>query len=207
MTEGEVVKMFYMVKAAYPRVYKDFGKTETDNFIAAWCMVFKDIPATDAFAGLKTYLSTEKTGFPPSPGQIMDCVHRLKPDDLPNEMEAWTLVDKAVRNSNYNAVEEFEKLPQVVKRAVRNPARLREWAQMDLDTYQTVEQSNFMRVYRAEAERERNNAKIPQDIRPVIEMITTPQMIEEKRQELKEGTNAPTEEIDALIEKLKGAAL
>ena len=148
MTDQEVSKMFLMIKAAYPRVFKDYDAGMMANYIDAWLMVFKDIPAEQGFAGLKAYMSTETSGFPPSPGQIMDCIHRLKPDDLPNEMEAWSLVDRAVRNSNYNADEEFAKLPQIVRRAIRNPARLREWARMDIATYQTVEQSNFMRTYR-----------------------------------------------------------
>ena len=77
MTRQEVLKMFYMVKATYPRHYKDFGEQETKNYIDAWCMVFGDIPAEQGFAGLKTYLSTETSGFPPSPGQIKDCIHRM----------------------------------------------------------------------------------------------------------------------------------
>lgn len=202
MTETDVVKMFYMVKAAYPNAYRDFGKTETDNFIAAWCMVFADVPVEKGFAGLKVYLATETKGFPPSPGQIMDCIHRLKPNELPNEMEAWTLVDRAVRNSNYNAAEEFERLPQIVRRAVRNPARLREWAQMDLATFQTVEQSNFLRTYRAEVENERRNQRIPADIRPQLEIIEAPRaVIEEKTEHARAVT--PDEDIEAMIAELE----
>jgi hypothetical protein len=202
MTRPDVAKMFYMVKAAYPRMFKDYGETEVKNYIDAWCMVFSDISAEQGFAGLKVYLSTEKTGFPPSPGQIMDCIHRLTPDDIPNEMAAWSLVDKAVRNSNYNADEEFEKLPQIVRRAVRNPARLKEWAQMDVATYQTVEQSNFMRTYRAEVENERKNLRIPLDIRPQLEMIPDPAPRIETKVE-HEKSKTPDAEIEAMIERLR----
>ena len=203
MTRQDVIKMFYMVKAAYPRMFKDYGEIETKNYIDAWCMVFADVKAEAGFAGLKTYLSTETKGFPPSPGQIMDCIHRLTPDEIPNEMEAWSLVDKAVRNSNYNADEEFKKLPQIVRRAIRNPARLREWAAMDEATYQTVEQSNFMRTYRAEVEHERVNMKIPQDIRPALEMIPDPvRQIEDKAEH--DRAKTPDEEIENMIRKLRG---
>ena len=202
MTDQEVSKMFLMVKAAYPRVFKDYDANMMNNYIDAWLMVFQDIPAEVGYAGLKVYLSTETKGFPPSPGQIMDCIHRLNPDKIPNEMEAWSLVDKAVRNSNYNADEEFAKLPQIVRRAVRNPARLREWAQMDTATYQTVEQSNFMRTYRTEVENERKNLRIPSDIRPQLEMIADPDlMIEDK--EVHEKGNVPDEAIAEMIARLE----
>lgn len=203
MTRAEVAKMLYMVKAAYPGHYAHFGEQETRNFIDAWCMVFADVPAEQGYAGLKTYLSTETKGFPPSPGQIMDCIHRLKPDNIPNEMEAWTLVDKAVRNSLYNSQEEFSKLPQIVRRVVRYPARLREWAQMDIAAYQTVEQSNFMRVYRAEVEREKTVMRIPQDIRPQLETIPDPELMIEDRAESTKGS-VPEEALNDLLDELSG---
>lgn len=202
MTDQDVTKMFFMVKAAYPRMFKDYDEVMTSNYIDAWYMVFKDVPAEQGFKGLKVYMSTETTGFPPSPGQIMECIHYLTPDDLPNEMEAWALVDKAVKNSTYNSQEEFEKLPQIVKRAVRNPARLKEWAKMDISEYQTVEQSNFMRTYRAEVEKARMNEKIPQDIRPRLEQISSPlPQIEEHKEVTRAVT--PDAAINAMIEKLK----
>ena len=202
MTRQDVVKMFFLVKSAYPKFYRDFGEEETKYYIESWFMVFANVDSVSAFKGLKVYMSTETSGFPPSPGQIMDCIHRLTPDELPNEMEAWTLVDRAVRNSNYNAQGEFDRLPMIVKRAVRNPARLREWAQMDLATFQTVEQSNFMRTYRAEVEIERKNQRIPADIRPQLEIIKSPEaMIEDKAEHIRAAT--PDEEIQALIARLE----
>lgn len=203
MTRPDVAKMFYMVKAAYPRMFKDYGETDVKNYIDAWCMVFSDITAEQGFAGLKVYLSTEKTGFPPSPGQIMDCIHRLSPDELPNEMEAWNLVDKAVRGAIYNAEEEFAKLPQIVRRAVRSPGRLKEWAVMDINAYRTVEQSNFMRVYRAELEREKTNMRIPQGIRPQLETIADPALMIEAA-ESHARSKTPDEEIERMISFLEG---
>lgn len=202
MTRQDVVKMFFLVKSAYPKFYRDFGEEKTKYYIESWFMVFANVDTVSAFKGLKVYMSTETSGFPPSPGQIMDCIHRLTPDELPNEMEAWTLVDRAVRNSNYNAQEEFDRLPMVVKRAVRNPARLREWAQMDIATYQTVEQSNFMRTYRAEVENERRNQRIPSDIRPQLEVIETPAVMIEERTE-HEKAAAPDADIEAMIARLE----
>ena len=206
MTDQDVSKMFLVVKAAYPRVFKDYDAQMIENYIAAWSMVFADVPAEKGFAGLKTYLSTEKTGFPPSPGQVMDCINRLTPDGLPNEMAAWSMVNKAVSNSLYNADEEFKKLPQIVRRAIRNPARLKEWAQMDVASFQTVEQSNFMRTYRAEVEHERMTMKVPQDIRPALEMIPDPQMQIEDKSEHRKG-NTPDDEIELMINKLRGEAV
>ena len=74
-----------------------------------------------------------------------------------NEIAAWGVVLKALRNSTYHSEEEFNKLPLVIQKAVSSPGQLREWATMEnLDgTGLNVIQSNFMRTYRLEIEREK----------------------------------------------------
>ncbi len=83
-----------------------------------------------------------------------------------NEMEAWQLVLKAMRNSIYHADEEFAKLPPIVQKAVASPGQLREWAMAeDVDgTWMNVTQSNFMRTYRAETVKDREMQKLSPDI-------------------------------------------
>lgn len=204
MTRDEIAKMLYMVRAAYPRQYKDFGEAEMKNMLDAWTMVFADKDAEMAFKGVQVYLSSDTKGFAPSPGQIIDAMHKLKPEKTLNEMQAWLMVQKAVKNANYNSGAEFEKLPQVIKRVVRNPATLREWAQMDESEFQTIIQSNFMRSFRAEQQREIDNQKIPQRIRPLLEEIESflPQI---EAKDYHERTTSPDEDIEAMIKRLREA--
>jgi hypothetical protein len=70
-----------------------------------------------------------------------------------NEMEAWSLVRKAISNGYYGAEEEFAKLPDDVKRAVGSASQLRTWA-MDSGFNEGVAMSQFQRVYRTQQERE-----------------------------------------------------
>lgn len=84
------------------------------------------------------------------------------------ELEAWGLVATALRNSAYGSVGEFAKLPPAVKRVVRNPEQLREWALMDADEVQTVIASNFQRSYRTAAKQERDLQALPSSIRQFL---------------------------------------
>lgn len=203
MTKNEVARMIFIVKAAYPNFFEKYDNTMISNLLDAWCLVFADKDAKQAEAALKLYLDGDARGYPPSPGQIVDCMHRLKPEELPNEAEAWRLVCKAVRNSNYNSEAEFDKLPTVIKRCVRDPGRLREWAQSEVDTFHTVEQSLFLRTYRAEYEREINNRRIPADMRPKLEMMEREvPLVEVKEHHSKSKT--PDEAIEAMIRFLGG---
>lgn len=198
MTKEDVGKMLYMIRAAYPNQFKGYNDRQMQDLFDVWYMVFEDKNPGEAFKGLKIFLNSDTKGFVPSPGQIVNCMSVPK---YANEFEAWTLVDKAVRNSGYNSEEEFNKLPQLIRRVVRNPARLKEWAMMDIGDYQTVEQSNFMRAYRAEVERDKDLQKIPVGLRPQLDTIPDIDLyIEEKHSE--SIGKPPDDLIEELIKSL-----
>lgn len=91
-----------------------------------------------------------------------------------NELAAWQMVLKAMRNSTYHSDEEFAKLPSTVQRAVGSPRQLREWAMAEnIDgTWMNVTQSNFMRTYRAEVVREREMRKLSPDLMRLVRKTT-----------------------------------
>lgn len=203
MVKNDVKKLIAVVTAAYPGHFRNYTGQEIDNMINAWARVMADIDYEIADKGLTVYLRSDTKGFPPSPGQIIECMKQLDPNENMNEMEAWTLVEKAVRNSGYEATEEFNKLPQIIRRVVRNPARLKEWSQMDLADFQTVEQSNFMRSYRAELEKEKTNERIPTAIRPKLgEIADIPSQIEQKDE--RKACPTPDKALEELIRELGG---
>ena len=202
MTKQEIAKMFYLVKAAYPKTFKDFGEVETKNYIEAWTYVFADKDSDKAFKGLRWYLSNDTKGFPPSPGQIIDCMNKLTPENTLNELEAWRLVEKAVRNSLYNAEVEFVKLPQKIKRVIRDPGRLKEWSQMDIEEFNTVIQSNFLRSFRMEQQREQEGNNVPLQMRPMLDVMADELPAIEEKTETEKGA-VPDADIDNMIERLR----
>ena len=92
------------------------------------------------------------------------------PQEL-NEMEAWALVSKALRNGYYGAVEEFDNLPPLVQKAVGTPDNLRNWSQANTESVENVIQSNFMRSYRTVVKREEEIKKMPVDVQALIENV------------------------------------
>ena len=81
------------------------------------------------------------------------------------------MVQKATRNSLYNADKEFAALPEDVQRSVGSPSVLREWAMMDTETLNSVVASNFMRGYRARAVQVREMQKLPPAVREVFGLL------------------------------------
>lgn len=170
MTEAEIIKLVFVVKATYSRFFKDAKEAEIDEMISSWKFVLEDYPYEQGSAALKIYLASDSKGFPPSPGQIVDCIQRLKPkaDYNMTGLEAWSLVRKAIYRGIYHAEEEYAKLPELVQRAIGSAANIKELAQMDINQVETVEQSHFIRAFEALSKAAKEEEKIPQIIRNQI---------------------------------------
>ena len=170
MTKQETAKIIYVIKATYPNSFKNYTTQDYDNMIAAWSSVMEDYTYEQTSAGLKVYLSSDTKGFPPSPGQVIDCITKITtpPQNDLTVDEAWGYVLKAAANSGYNAAAEFEKLPEIVRKTVGSVANLRNMGMMNSDEFHTVEKSHFYRSYRTNVEREKEIAKIPSSVRALI---------------------------------------
>ena len=196
-----------MVQAAFPN-YKPPDKTVAVN---TWFLMLADYPYQQAQMALKAYIATDTSGFAPSIGQIIDKMQMITNPAEMNEMEAWSLVSKALRNGNYKSREEFEKLPDLVKEAVGSPENLHNWAQADIKSVESVIQSNFIKSYRLVVNRKKEIQKLPKDIKAMISSnkACDGKRIEKSKNTMLETKEEPEEERkcipmpDRLKEKLK----
>ena len=165
MTKNEVVKLLMTIQTFYPN-YQVENKEFTIN---AWYSIIGDCDYKPMEKALRAYITTDTSGFAPSIGQLINKLNEVQSPQELNEMEAWLLVSKALRNGTYGAVEEFNKLPPLVQKAVGSPDNLRNWAQTDSESIENVVQSNFMRTYRTVVNRAKEYRKMPKDIQALIE--------------------------------------
>lgn len=179
MTDYEIGRLVYAIRGTYPKYYANMGAEDLKGLSMAWALVLGEYDFSIASRAVQLYLTNDTTGFPPSPGQIVDAIHKITNPRIAEmtATEAWALVRKAIRNGYYGAEEEFEKLPTACQRAIGSPSNLRELAQLDIDQVETVEQSHFIKAYNTQVIRERETAKMPSDIRALVEKA-----ISEKRQ-------------------------
>lgn len=129
-----------------------------------WYSLLRDLSYEELSAAIQKHMMTSP--YPPTIADIRGSAAQLMPDDGGiSELKAWGLVRKAIRNSNYHAEEEYARLPDIIQAAVGNPANLREWAMMPTETVESVEQSHFIKAYRAETIRAREAAKLAPEVR------------------------------------------
>lgn len=165
MTRDDTKKVLMRIQSVFP----NWKPTAELRFVVdTWCEYLEDYTYEQVLMALKAYIATDTSGFAPSIGQLIDKVNSLTVKDELNEMEAWSLVSNALRNSTYNAEAEFGKLPSLVQKAVGSASNLRNWAQTDTESVENVIQSNFMRTYRTVVARGKEYQKLPESVRLVM---------------------------------------
>ena len=142
------------------------------GIIELWHRQFAEYEYAVVNAALDAYIAVDEQNKAPNVGVLKALIRKMTQPDEMTEQEAWGYVAKALRNSNYGAEEEFNKLPEQVQRLVGSPNQLREWAMVDTDTVQSVIASNFQRSFRARAKSDKEYLAIPSSVRSVMEQLT-----------------------------------
>jgi hypothetical protein len=176
MDREETKKIIRIICASYPN-YKPADISET---IDVWANMLSEYSYEHIAVALKTYIATDTSGFAPSIGELIQKANSLLENGKLNEIEAWTLVSKALRNGYYGAEEEFAKLPPIVQKAVGSPEQIRLWARTDDKSIETVISSNFMRTYKAEVKRAEEYARLPEDVKALMQKMSPLNRIESK---------------------------
>lgn len=171
MERSNVLEIMAVLRGAYPQFYRGISRKEAEDTVNLWLDMFRQDDANLVAAAVKSLIDTDEKGFPPHIGAVKAKIRLLTDQEEMTEAEAWGIVSKAIRNGTYGAQEEFEKLPPILKRIVGSPNMLREWARMDSDTVHSVVASNFQRSYRVVSAREREIAKLPPDVREIVQKI------------------------------------
>jgi hypothetical protein len=193
--------------------YPNYKPNNISEMVDVWCMMLEDYNYNQISVALKAYVTSDTSGFAPSIGELIAKIQMISQPQELNEMEAWSLVSKALRNGTYGAVEEFSRLPPTVQEAVGNPDNLRNWATSDYKAIETVIQSNFIKTYRSVTSRTEEIKRVPAEIQKLIEKVNQNSLkaqIEQKYQnntKLLSDKNKPpmsdTEDVEAYSEPPK----
>ena len=171
MDGREVARLLTILEAEYPNSFSRMDDKQRSLKQELWSKEFEHDDPMAVYAAARVLMWSGRE-FAPNSGQIRDKMCEMMESNVLDEQQAWALVSKACENGFYGYKKEFEKLPPEVQRAVGRPEQLKEWAVMDVETVQSVVASNFMRNYRNRIAREKEMARIPQDVRNLISGIS-----------------------------------
>lgn len=165
MNTQEITGVLKVIRVSYPNFYRGMTKEQAKEIVEVWSMMFVDDDAKVVINAVKSLVQTLK--YPPTIAEIKQRCRLITQPKVMTEMEAWTIVKKAI--SNYDAGENFEKLPVTLQILVGSAAQLREWALMDNETLNSVVQSNFMRSYKAKVNSDVEYQSLSDDTKMLVD--------------------------------------
>ena len=160
MDKKEFATLIYMLE----EFYEGFKVSSSEERMLLWYSMLFDVP--NLKQAVKEHI--RKIKFKPTVASLIEC---SQGDNELTETEAWGYLSKALSNSAYKALAEWEKLPQAIKETV-SPHLLKEWAMLDCNDVQTVIQSNFMRSYRVKKEQIKHREMLDGSTSEEISRIT-----------------------------------
>ena len=163
MNLQETKELIAYIASCYPRFYQGITMKTFERQAAVWTDQLGEYSYQAVSAATKSYIATDIRGFPPAPGQIIFMLHKKPSDRDLGGNEAWALIRKAVNVPWEKMQESFDCLPPAVRKAVGSAASLKELAQMDIATFESVAQSNFLRMYKVAKERISEEERLPQE--------------------------------------------
>jgi len=158
MTREEFTLLVKGMKSIYS--YDNFLRDQYS--VDMWYSLLADLDYKVAAASLKNFMQTSTKV--PTPADIRNGAFQLTTKPGMSDAQAWAMVSKAISNSGYNSRQEFDKLPETIRRAVGSARQLEVWSQTDIQSVETVIQSQFLRSYRSECTRSEQAAKMSPDI-------------------------------------------
>lgn len=159
MNREETKKIVRVIMAAFPNWHPD----NLSDVIDAWSMFLDEYDYNNVAKAVKAYTLTNTSGFAPSIGQIVGMMQKIEQPEELGEMEAWSLVSKAIRNGGYNYQEEFEKMPELVKKAIGSAEQIHRYA-IDESYNESVVQSHFRSAYRIVCDRTKELNRLPESM-------------------------------------------
>ena len=189
------------LSTAYPR----------DNFVSnetafnLWYSALHDLDYATLRKAAQSYIMLNK--FPPTIADIrrIACDMVLPADEI--AAEEWNRLMKALGQAGSpDAVERWQKLPEVTRELVGGFSEFREWSMLPITDLMTVHRPMFIKRFEERMKQKRLAAPLPVQLRKPERMLEEhlPPLIEDMQdQKAGRGTAAPADLIAKLRERLE----
>lgn len=160
MNKQETIKLIVGIKTIYPNSYNNMTTEEKNVLIDIWQDSLQDYAYENVYKSLKMYVNSNTSGFAPTPAHIIENLKTMQPDNHLSESEAWDTYYKAICRSSYYAQEEYDKLPDEIKK-LTSPNQMRNLALSEGEALMSSIKASFCRDYRNNIENKKKIETMP----------------------------------------------
>lgn len=137
MTNEGIKKCFAVLNGAYMNFYKSTSKEDWMLMKETWNIQFNNCADLSVFTALQKAISVSE--YPPT---IASIKKHMLPDTHMSAEEMWDILLKAGSNGLYNSIEEWEKLPDSIKK-ITTPNTIREIALSNYNSLPYIKKDVF----------------------------------------------------------------
>ena len=163
MTTKESAYILAILRAAYPSFYRNMPDEDIRAAVNLWADLFADDAYPEVARAVKALIATQTAGYPPTIGAVKEKLVALREPARMTAQDAWALASKAAAGNLA-----WDKLPPIVQRAIGSQSILQDWGMIDVDTFNTVIYSQFLKAYWAYDKREQELAALPECVRALV---------------------------------------
>ena len=110
--------------------------------------------------------------YPPTIHDIRkNAIEMLKPNTSKTAIEAWNEAYRMICNGLYMTEEQFEKASPEIKKFFGSVRQVKELAQCDTDTVNTVTKGQFLKQYEVITQREQEQKLLPQQMQDFAKQL------------------------------------
>ncbi len=169
MQKHETNELLTILSVAYPNHYKNISDEQKKQTLALYYTMFEPYPSELVSHALKNYIRVNQ--YPPTIAGLQEQIDLLQGTEQ-TPAQLWVLCEKAISNSAYAYVEEFNKLPECVQQWLGNPIALHKLGQQESEITQSVTRGQFLKSIEAIQKRQKAQKALPEPIKEQIKQLT-----------------------------------
>lgn len=166
MNKQETVQVITLLAGNYDSIAKK-DATQKQLMINTWQECLGDLDYKLVLQAVKKTII--ESPYPPTIHDIRkNAVEMINPSMQKSAIEAWNEAYSMICSGLYMTQEQFEMASTEVKKFFGNVRQVKELAQADLDTVNTVTKGQFLKQYEVIVDREKEKKLLPQQMQDFI---------------------------------------
>lgn len=168
MNRTETIQVITLLAGNYDSIAKK-DNTQKQLMISTWQECLGDLDYRLVLEAVKKTMITSP--YPPTIADIRKNAISLVTPEAVTAIEAWNEAYKMICRGLYMTEEEFEKANPVIKKFFRNVGQVKEIAQMDISTVNSVIKGQFLKQYEVIVNREIEEKLMPQSMQDFTKQL------------------------------------